>query len=1322
MTTETEESDDPSGGTQNLDGLEYQIQVSVWAALALLLDKRLAPSMVVEPVSQEDIEADITDGDGPGVVATRTEILSNTPYRLVIQAKLRSTEPWSIEDLRSLLKHGKRRISAAKRLDDPHIRYLLVTNADLKGVARQIRVSVLGAWPTDPLPVSLKSDVPSTAKGRLAVLCGHDPERLEWKIRELLEDTFLVPHTRLENCKQALAAEVRERMQGVGGGVWLRENLEAIVRRHEGYLASSPEADSFVRPKNWAALEATLREQNAIVLLGASGTGKSTAARVMIDNLRKEIPGLNVVWITHGPQEVVAPRPEGPVAFFIEDPWGQYRFEPSFRSWNEAFGRLLPTARGNRRFIVTSRSDVLEDAGGTTLPSKYLQSLESEHYGPSERLQMYEQREARLPWRLRPPVAHHREAVLESLLSPLEIQKFFDAVGAGPHADEDEESFVNRCINEAHRDTIETTLVLQVNAREGWQWAAIVWGLFKARPNFSREMIPRIEAALASGGREYEDGLESFIRFLVAGHNLRQIESDIRYSHPRVEAGLEQAMKAKPVRAARALVQFMDVLIGIDSLDDWGLESTASVLRATKHLAGLYIQPSTYTQSTLDTWLASRLSASPDQFRVVLPLAAEIGSKASECAELARWLLHTTPPADSWFSGWSFPQRSAEWYQRIASAPLTPRICELFIKNSLVFDWIHYPDKFAEHVKLFKVQLAKAFLEVAADILRQSYHWNASVIACGCAEDLDGFESIAITASEIIQARDKNMYEESNLKLLNGEYDEEHADHLSEPDDKANAETLVNTYVDTLRNKRGWDALRRYAARSPFRQAWISTLAVKRECSEDEALGLLTVVWGTAEEAAFWTHLTDYWCPSLSSRLEERIRVGHPDRNTRIAAIVCLARHIPQVMVSVNKSLCQASTWRRILELAQDLHDAHEIVKNERAVIEAVSFRFTSDLPLPIRTAAGALLSPGALLALDADSVALVGTIDMGENRASRLAQARLLAASGRDIKPHLDALLNVQGNSSDDIQFAAQAVRLAANRGFWSVVERSLHHRFADVRQSAMEVLAASTRDGPLPPPILALATDKGSRVRFSLIALLSARRHQDHVDALVTLAGDSWSRFTRRHADESAEYPIARAAAALLTEPPELPERIYTKIIHLINNTDDYVVIQDLFLALVRNASIDVRGNVVKFVATSHSGFLRAAAWALVQAADHVDEMMANAITSDRLQQCPPRVAPLLAVLVGRRAAADHIVAIARALSGNMKRRVLTVPLIIAAVRRDAGLLDLLVGFLPSDRARIVKEALINGKMIPREVLNELGEVHLVDEVLRLPDLFDP
>src|SRR5690606_12880689 len=117
-----------TGATAALAGYDYQLDVSIFAALRILFVTKSASRITLEPANADDMEVEIEEDD-PGHVETQAQL--GVATRLIMQVKLRGGEPWSLAALERLLKHGKRRTPAKDHLADPDARYLLVTNADV---------------------------------------------------------------------------------------------------------------------------------------------------------------------------------------------------------------------------------------------------------------------------------------------------------------------------------------------------------------------------------------------------------------------------------------------------------------------------------------------------------------------------------------------------------------------------------------------------------------------------------------------------------------------------------------------------------------------------------------------------------------------------------------------------------------------------------------------------------------------------------------------------------------------------------------------------------------------------------------------------------------------------------------------------------------------------------------------------------------------------------------------------------------------------------------------------------------------------------------
>ena len=413
-------------GSAAVAGYEYQIGVSIWLALDLILASKLTQEMVLEPASQEDLEAEIEDY-APGRV---TSSIAIDGYTLVVQAKYRSGDAWTVPNIKRLLMHGgKDRQSAASRLSASNIRYLLVTNAGLNGGTRRLQVHHAGSWPDSAsMPVSIVGSLPPGAPGRVAVIGTQDGERLETHIKRLLTESFRVPNARWKECLKTLHEEALNRILGGGSGRWRRSELELVIRKHDGYIASSPELEHYVHPTNWNRLRSTMSKRHAALIIGQSGTGKTMATRKLYEELRSEIPGLSRVRITQGPTQLSNDQTPSPVLFDVEDPWGRFDFNSESRPWNDQLPQFLANATHDRMIVVTSRLDVAQSSDALESVKHWRFPLEGEHYGKEERHRLYESRIDGLPRDLQRVAATAMAEVLSKLGTPLEIQKFFDAL------------------------------------------------------------------------------------------------------------------------------------------------------------------------------------------------------------------------------------------------------------------------------------------------------------------------------------------------------------------------------------------------------------------------------------------------------------------------------------------------------------------------------------------------------------------------------------------------------------------------------------------------------------------------------------------------------------------------------------------------------------------------------------------------------------------------------------------------------------------------------------------------------------------------------
>ncbi|CAN0489595.1 unnamed protein product, partial [Hapterophycus canaliculatus] len=187
-------------------------------------------------------------------------------FEISIQVKSRSTGNWGQSDTKALLKHGKKRPSAIEQLKDPAKRYLLITNAGVDGNLHSLKMHGFEAWPVKT-PTAIKHSTGLDSHGRIGIIANLTQELLAARVSKILGDSLKVPASKLAACYKDLGEEVFALM-GAGGGPLTRLRLLEIIQCHHGYAGAFAEADQYVKPDNYDAILAQLRETHGVVIVG----------------------------------------------------------------------------------------------------------------------------------------------------------------------------------------------------------------------------------------------------------------------------------------------------------------------------------------------------------------------------------------------------------------------------------------------------------------------------------------------------------------------------------------------------------------------------------------------------------------------------------------------------------------------------------------------------------------------------------------------------------------------------------------------------------------------------------------------------------------------------------------------------------------------------------------------------------------------------------------------------------------------------------------------------------------------------------------------
>lgn len=1299
-------------------GFDYQLDVSILAALQLLLISKAATRLVLEPANEEDLEADL-EPYVPGRVQPSATVAGG--YKLVVQIKMDNGEPWSVEDFEGLLKHGSDkkggRRKALHHLDDPNTRYLLVTNADAKGVARNLLVEGFEEVSDKAsFPPSLHATLKALPEGRVAIWGKLTEKQLASDIRELMSDLLHVPKVEQQNLIEKLRLEARQRTRGSTPGLWTRDDLLATVRAHGGFLASSASLEHFVQPANFDEMISVLADRKAVVIRGPSGTGKTQAALKLCDIARRRDGALDVVTVgaDDAPTSVRKVVNDGPTLFYIDDPWGQFSLRGGSEAWTEQLPRLLAKATPDHQFVITSRSDMMQSAKVGESLNLWSVELDAGQYRDGQLRNIHDNRMEQLPAALQTKAYAFRNEVLDRLGTPLEIELYFAHMQIGPDAGEEAHAFFSRLLKLAQRDAVEGVVVRALSSIDTCGISAIVWALLAARGQFDRSQLHPLQRTLRGLDRALGDGLDRLVDRMIAARHLRQPARTIAFAHPSVRQGFEAFVRDNWGQSEFAIETLISALVQLPSAHrSWGMETAARVFEVARTFAGRQdvnqaFEIDSGSQDVIDAWLDESLMDLGSKFAPLLELASEVGSDASIPSRVARWLLKGTQRGASFFlRNWQPLIFGDAWYDTVAASPFAAKVAERFIREQLGFDQGNYGSGFAKRLDRIAPNLTAAYLDAARQMVGNGFELNADAVVVGAVRDLVGFESVVQVALDDL-ASIYRQHAQSGREEWRAIEDGER-DHAAEETAQSNHEgdgytsgVFIDAYIRQLRAEGRWLVLANHPRVPELIRAWAQALLTSPvPAGEDELWAILAAGKDTSDEPNVWAAVREHWRVALEPALTARISSAPSDVDLRDELALTALKVAPNALATAFQVNGEQPD-RQVTLLTAMQRARPRLGKSGHAKLQRITVALPNELKdilnaLPTskrkaREVNGPALSllAGCASQLDPEALDLVVPV---------------IIASGGDASPAIAQWLTIASRK----EHAVSATEAAIAIGDTALVEAALRHQRADARRAALLHLGSTFPD-PLPPAILAMASDPGNRVRRALVALLGKRPHPDHLTTLLALIHDTWSSAEPQY-DEPESFDIAQEAVIALAEIGPLSDVIGDTLLDLANTTGDRKLSRYALIVAAHCCSAGIQQKIANLVNVPGARWIRLDAIDALADADSVDPSIVADLKPAFLLSSPAILAAPAAHLVGTHAPAEIALQLFERVASSNKRRALLLVGANAMAERDRPTADRILDLLePGHPGR---QLLTAAEPLPVSILDDLGKVQLREAV---------
>ncbi|MGM9482919.1 hypothetical protein ACS5PN_17120 [Roseateles sp. NT4] len=1272
----------PGGGSHGLEGYYYQALVSVWVAVDLLLVTEAAERVQLEPVSQEDLEADLTSPSAPvvGVAA------SAQGYRLKVQVKSTTGEPWNMKTFRAIMQHGGTQRQAARDvlLNDAQSRYLLITNNVAVNTLRSIVVPSIGVWPTDAeLPSLWSSEAPAGAEEvskRVAMITGADEERVIWKLQQHLTSVCHIPMSRWKECLKALHLEALRRMRPNSDHDWRRSDLEEIIREFGGYLSSSLLDSQFVKPQTWLRMVDQLTNQYVILIKGESGTGKTTSARALIAHLREKVGGIEEVLATT--PSAVRDFKRRPVVFYLDDPWGKSRFEPDAEPWRNELPSLLQMAGPDTFFVVTTRSDVFQSAGLESKHTRWIVPLESSDYAPHDRFDMYRNRLPTLNEVFRPLVAARRGTVLEKLKSPYEIDQFFSGlIGINPAATaEEREEQISDAVQSAHIDAIQGNIKKQIGARNAGRWAIVLWAALQVSESVSREMVRRLQNLLARRDKSFEDDhLDELISFLGAGKTLRLSQGIVSFGHPQAAAALRSIVIASPVVAQSTLRSISDALVAMDDREDrpWAAEALAKLSASLpKSIDKLEVFEAT-NKALMNQWLERQCLTGTQDFEDALRTLARAGTQDFVPSNVARFLVDLG--VYSHFNDAFVPfQPDEDWLKAAASHRSTQSLCHRYIASVLPFANEAQQDDFIEILERIAGDLTSAFLEPLQSNLGNGlpFPCRQQVIEASC-RNLDLMKPIAADCLQRYQRVDTSISPEEEFGIADcwygGDYAAdiafdawEYASFLSD---------CLEHYVGRAREVHGWRAFSEDETSRGMERWWLEALSKQAgagvsKADPEEVVALWVRTENTPSEARFWSLAEPFWTDHFAGALVDRLvdrEIGESVRREALHLACSLDRE--PLLENAVRELQTQCNWSGLLDFLTEI----KRVKGEFPLEEPLA-RALNAIEAPHRELFSTILS-SASGRPEADH-----TLPQFIGKLSPKSDFGLLALIQAKVDSGLDPAEEVRGllNRCQTGDAPSEAIRYAGRCLPLEQLHAATRHKFGKVKSAAANALEA--RGVKVDNETLLMFAENRSQYAKEAALEIARSRPEEAKCVLQKLLYDVWTEDHWDFFDHSVFFPFAEGAANALYSHGLMSgddERSYLEAAFA---TRSRRVRLQLFEFLVCKGSRDSRMRLMEVAVERQPvvGKIEAAsAIALHVAAIELD--VANVIQIAHLIELDAAVSTRLAKIAGRHIDEPKARELAEALRADPERRILLLPMGIGAAARPT-LKAAIAGMLPT------------------------------------------
>ncbi|GAB1157195.1 hypothetical protein YWY31_32200 [Paenibacillus illinoisensis] len=1128
-------------GTAPYQGYEYQIHVTVWLALNLIVELSYTDKIIIEPATGEDVSAELAVD--PDTSSSNLEI-PLVGGLLEVQIKRKSTGAWSVSEFAKMVSGEDPDPYASKLRTWPIVslnkrndyRYVMITNTTVaQNLKPYVLEKILYLSDAKALPTSFVKGMdfqqPDIIASRIGILELQDITLINYKIRELLHRKAYVPHGNIEDCLLDLISQVRARMLGIYAREWSREDIETTLRKYEGFPNVPEEVDNFIPPSSYPKMTQFLEQNHALLLSGPPGVGKTIAANSLVYRHQTMDPPFTVVTEVANPAEIgrLIQQP-GRYLFYLSDPWGQSQLEENAAKWTAELPKLLSRAGKDKRFLITTRTAIQNEANAAEhfQFTSITMMLLPEHYQIDERRKMLWLHAGEISSELKDFLTVHQRQILKSLLVPLSISEFVHRL---KRININEmKKYLQRLLEQSNVDAISRTVQQELSGLE-WEakpGAILMWSLFAVDRNPSESLLQIFIEAIQGTDPSQKLHIRKLINWLIEAQWLKK-ESSRYNAHPTVVKGLELIVGKEPdltVNVTSALLK------GVCVVDR---KLTFELL---KYFKGRVEGVPAKVLDGVNSYLRS----------VVLEADNEHFSKA--LSNLVRWSSNTNDPVvmlgkaiyrgeqygGKGFKRWKIPALSAEAVGLISASEDCRYIMSNFITYLLPKTSVLYDFSFLSFIQMLGWEMADSFLNAVPSLLMESSFNDKLIIAGALSGPQPPYENLLSLALRELRDAEQwyDGFQDSKREAEQAEIDASYASYVYEQPSERFSPILglIREILKIRRHSEGYEWIVRHPFIEDLLDEWATVTEVE-EVTDQELIAMLDV------------------CRAIN-RTDAYKVIAKLGRKTLVPALIADFNKLNfsefYEFMELFMVLCDDKQWEKVALLVKKVADFPQRAnlafkfRKEITRYEFGARMLTLFKPVEAETISLCLMvfhDDQDKLPSEVSDENLVLLKHLSEKTTDLLAicATYVLCLYGQDVQ----ALLARLAGSSDYV-VKINVIRLLSyddSPDTRKLIRQFLHDSDYRCRRTAMQALIP-TSNIEEKMSLLEMASDRSAPVRSELALILKEHIWDEGIPTLISLLGD-----TRNFGDQGYTYKVARDTVQALLSYPAISQTYINDIL---------------------------------------------------------------------------------------------------------------------------------------------------------------------------------